>query len=121
MNGVRFDLTMGELLVKDVYEEHLLIIVDRHTRAVNYKLDTLHKPVREKLTEIALGMLDKIDAFYQNSTESSGVCHWRLSTVLDCVLWHTDCGLDWQFSNPETPAENEMAYCPKCGKRLEEE
>lgn len=44
---------------------------------------------------------------------------WRLSTVLDCVVWHGECGLDWQLSNPETPAENEMVYCPKCGKKLE--
>lgn len=49
----------------------------------------------------------------------NNTCRWNLSTVLDCVIWSSDCGLDWQFSNPETPIENEMNYCPKCGKKLE--
>ena len=49
----------------------------------------------------------------------NNTCRWNLSTDFDCVIWSSDCGLDWQFSNPETPAENEMNYCPKCGKNLE--
>ena len=52
------------------------------------------------------------------NTENN-TCRWNLSTDFDCVIWSSDCGLDWQFSNPETPAENEMNYCPKCGKKLE--
>ena len=47
-------------------------------------------------------------------------CRWILSDDFDCVIWSSDCGLDWQFSNPETPIENEMNYCPKCGKKLVE-
>lgn len=56
---------------------------------------------------------------FGNEYEVTVKCVWNLSTVLDCVVWFSDCGLDWQFSNPETPADNEMVYCPKCGRKLE--
>mgnify|MGYP001281092574 CR=1 FL=1 len=49
----------------------------------------------------------------------NNTCRWILYNDFDCVIWSSNCGLDWQFSNPETPAENEMHYCPKCGKKLE--
>lgn len=49
----------------------------------------------------------------------NNTCRWILSDDFDCVLWSSECGLYWQFPNPETPAENEMSYCPKCGKKLE--
>lgn len=48
------------------------------------------------------------------------ICHWVLYDDFDCVVWYSDCGLDWQFTNLSTPAENEMNYCPKCGKKLKE-
>lgn len=40
-------------------------------------------------------------------------CDWR-----DGDCWEASCGLKWGMDNDGTPAENQMAYCPKCGKRL---
>lgn len=47
-----------------------------------------------------------------------GVCRWRLEDD-DSSLWAGDCGAMWTFpgGNPE---ENDMAYCPKCGRKLEQ-
>jgi len=44
------------------------------------------------------------------------VCHWSQDD--DCGYWETSCGLAWQCSNDETPKENGMNYCPKCGAVL---
>ena len=71
----------------------------------------------ERAIEMVEEMLELEEMEYLEDRER--VCDWNLSTVLDCVIWHSDCGLDWQFSNPETPVENEMNYCPKCGRKVE--
>ena len=32
--------------------------------------------------------------------------------------WESDCGLMWEFNNEGGPLDNDMRYCPKCGKPL---
>ena len=44
---------------------------------------------------------------------AAGQCEWRNGDA-----WETTCGLVWGMDNDATPAENEMHFCPKCGKRL---
>lgn len=43
------------------------------------------------------------------------VCHWRYE---DC--WVSECGLHWEMLNDEPPTKNQMAYCPQCGRVLQE-
>lgn len=45
-----------------------------------------------------------------------GECHWHLEDK-DWGDWLSDCGLEW-YLEAENPTENEMRYCPKCGKVL---
>jgi hypothetical protein len=41
-------------------------------------------------------------------------CTWRED---EDGQWESDCGLSWAF--PEGgPADNQMSYCPKCGRQL---
>lgn len=47
-------------------------------------------------------------------------CKWYLEDY-NFSQWESDCGLSWYMSNDETPKENEMNYCPKCGRKLIEE
>lgn len=47
-------------------------------------------------------------------------CKWYLEDY-NFSQWESDCGLSWYMSNDETPKENEMNYCPKCGRKLVEE
>ena len=47
-------------------------------------------------------------------------CTWRLEDY-DHGHWESECGLNWYMSNDDTPIENSMNYCPKCGKELVEE
>ena len=42
------------------------------------------------------------------------VCHWK---EVD-GYWVSSCGLEWQLPNDDTPKENGMNYCPKCGAVL---
>lgn len=35
--------------------------------------------------------------------------------------WQSQCGLLWGLANDASPKENQMNYCPKCGKELVEE
>ena len=47
-------------------------------------------------------------------------CTWRLEDY-DYGRWKSECELSWYMSNDDTPTENNMNYCPKCGKELVEE
>ena len=49
---------------------------------------------------------------------TEGVCRWRLEDD-DSGLWAGDCGAMWTFTDG-SPEENEMAYCPMCGRKLEQ-
>ena len=64
-----------------------------------------------------------IDIVKQHSQE---ICNWRNNK--GTALWEchyggdytSDCGLEWNMSNKDSPSENEMHFCPKCGKKLVE-
>jgi len=47
-----------------------------------------------------------------------GSCLWRIDGMpWDWNVWAADCGLLWDITDG-TPRENEMNYCPKCGRVL---
>lgn len=43
------------------------------------------------------------------------VCHWRESDE----GWEGDCGIFFVLIDG-TPADNEMVYCPRCGKIIDD-
>lgn len=44
-------------------------------------------------------------------------CVWRLKNEFEWEYWATTC--DHEFIlNDGTPKDNEMVYCPFCGKKL---
>ena len=47
-------------------------------------------------------------------------CSWHLEDY-NYGQWESDCGLVWYMSNDNMPRENQMNFCPKCGKALVEE
>lgn len=44
-------------------------------------------------------------------------CKW-FRKEQSVISWKGSCGIKWDFIN-EGPLENEMTYCPKCGKKIE--
>ena len=46
----------------------------------------------------------------------SGSCEWGLEPTME--YWDTQCGKQYVISNEGTPKDNEMEYCPFCGKRI---
>lgn len=44
-------------------------------------------------------------------------CKWYVSFD---EVWASDCGLLWEFNDNGTPEQNQVYYCPKCGKKVEE-
>jgi len=54
-----------------------------------------------------------------NETENANYdsCDWIYEEDTD--LYETDCGLTWRCTE-DTPKENEMEYCPKCGNKINE-
>ncbi len=44
------------------------------------------------------------------------VCDWQEEDDLCEGFWQTDCGHAFTFTDGGTPAENEFAFCPYCGK-----
>ena len=65
-----------------------------------------------------------IDIVEQHSQEvCSRKCNidtdaWAESS--ECGDYSSDCGLEWNISNNDSPSENEMNFCPKCGRKLVE-
>lgn len=49
---------------------------------------------------------------------TQSVCRWRMEDD-DSGLWAGDCGAMWTLTGG-SPEENEMAYCPQCGRKLEQ-
>lgn len=45
-------------------------------------------------------------------------CTWTWAKDTDANAWRGDCGVIWMFGEG-TPVENEMYFCPQCGRRLE--
>lgn len=45
---------------------------------------------------------------------SADTCAW---SVDDDGIWQGDCGIIWVFDDG-TPTENEVNFCPMCGRRL---
>lgn len=79
---------------------------------------------------LALQYKDNVDGFKwavdivkQHSQET---CNWRNNKgtgLWECHYggdYTSDCGLEWNMSNKDSPSENEMHFCPKCGKKLVE-
>lgn len=64
-----------------------------------------------------------INIVKQHSQET---CNWRNNKgtgLWECHYggdYTSDCGLEWNMSNKDSPNENEMHFCPKCGKKLVE-
>ena len=69
------------------------------------------------------GLKDAIDIVKQHSQET---CNWRNNKgtgLWECHYggdYTSDCGLEWNMSNKDSQSENEMHFCPKCGKKLVE-
>ena len=73
---------------------------------------------------IVAGIDNSIEILKQHSQE---VCGWKCNVSTeawsewsDCGDYSSDCGLEWNMSNPDSPIENSMNFCPKCGKKLVE-
>lgn len=62
---------------------------------------------------------DKILAIV--ATHPDGVCTWTPDGWNDGWgnPWMADCGLAWELTEG-TPKENDMLYCPACGRRIKE-
>lgn len=74
-------------------------------------------------TAVLAGLLSAIKVAKQHSQET---CNWRNNKgtgLWECHYggdYTSDCGLEWNMSNKDSPNENEMHFCPKCGKKLVE-
>lgn len=47
------------------------------------------------------------------------ICNWTHESTEWADVWTGDCGITWEMIDGK-PHENDMNFCPKCGKRLVE-
>ena len=103
--------------------EKLEQVVIEHNAEFNkiIKDATDHQKVAH--TAVLAGLLSAIKVAKQHSQE---ICNWRNNKgtgLWECHYggdYTSDCGLEWNMSNKDSPSENEMHFCPKCGKKLVE-
>jgi hypothetical protein len=53
----------------------------------------------------------------QMEAENAEQCEWRISDEFEGDTWDGKCGAKWTFTEGG-PVENDMHYCPNCGKTL---
>lgn len=89
-----------------------------HKLSVDFSYDT-----RLRLINEALGIYRAINIIKKHNQET---CNWRDNR--GTALWEchyggdytSDCGLEWNMSNKDSPSENGIHFCPKCGRKLVE-
>jgi hypothetical protein len=82
--------------------------------------EILEQPNKKSKT-INLTMIDKIYDDFENKT-----CEWKIIDDDDMDedsykalnVWFSDCKYDWRLPADETPKQNGMNYCPKCGGKI---
>jgi len=52
------------------------------------------------------------------NAQKDGTCNWEYEEH-EHYFWIGECGITWYFEEG-TPSENEVNFCPKCGKKLVE-
>lgn len=89
----------------------------KQSPTVNDEIATVH-------TSIVAGLKMAIAIVKQHSQET---CNWRNNKDTDgwyewsdCGDYSSDCGLEWNMSNDDSPLENDMNFCPKCGRKIVE-
>jgi len=98
------DLTLKE--AADFIDEELKFVGDmlepEAEQAYSIAVDCLRKAASGEYKPVVHAHWIKMDEDY------SGI--WKCS----------HCGLIWELSNDDTPQENEMFRCPKCGAVMDE-
>ena len=104
-------------------EQNQQTLIEKLERERNAKsrLADYYKTVA--LEHLVHGLDAAIAIVKQHSQET---CNWRNNKgtgLWECHYggdYTSDCGLEWNMSNKDSPSENEMHFCPKCGKKLVE-
>jgi hypothetical protein len=65
--------------------------------------------------EVIGELIDEIERLRE---QTQGTCKWTLVDD-DSSHWAGECGAEWIFVD-SSPEENDVVYCMKCGKRLEQ-
>lgn len=60
----------------------------------------------------------RLEEWEKKHAHDNDTCQWQYDGCDD--LWLADCGITWQISNYDSPSENNMNYCPGCGRSLAE-
>lgn len=65
---------------------------------------------------VSLENVSKIwDAAIKSVYKNSDTCNWEFDDI--ACYYHGNCGIDWCFTDG-TLKDNEVNYCPKCGRKV---
>ena len=108
--------------------ERPMTLIEKLEQEVNRLLELKAQEKPHSLGYVFLGhhiaaTVNAINIVKQHSQET---CNWRNNKgtgLWECHYggdYTSGCGLEWNMSNKDSPSENEMHFCPKCGKKLVE-
>ena len=83
---------------------------------VNNRLALALKKAQEALTKAETVGLTELQKARLNDRRRDFPCVARWNE--EGGYWESSCGLEWQCANEKTPKENNMNYCPKCGRNF---
>ena len=50
-------------------------------------------------------------------TQKTQRCQWNKDEYAYSNLWSGSCGIEYELIS-DTPSDNDMIYCPRCGKKI---
>lgn len=82
------------------------------------------KPIPDDLRLLRwIKMPIPVSTMSQIAKQANTLLHHELTTCRweedEDGIWTGACSITWQFELGDTPVQNDMNYCPKCGKPLE--
>lgn len=101
---------------KPVLEMFFDLVVDMRQKQKAYNTDWS----RDNLGMVSIAEAAVDEAIKKIRKEDSvATCEWTPDDFPDAGnSWTTSCRQAWEFNNEENPIENEMLYCPFCGRTL---
>lgn len=106
------DKELAELLPRLPFERQMEEVIAKFVSGITSRHHDGHTSAALADPRIARDLIAKLKRF---GVLAAGECEWRINGD---GAWQTTCDLWWGMDNDATPVENQMHYCPKCGKRL---
>jgi hypothetical protein len=101
--------------------QEVIELIEKEKEIIRENMEHNKKLFESGETNINLYIKDLMHTIERSSSYiDDGECEWKVCDDNFGTAWYGSCGMSWQMMNDDGLTENEMFYCPKCGKKIKE-